>query len=97
MGTENWQRAILLSKTMGFQMGMFFIWFSSSLICKSSMLELHMEKSLLSMFERSKDVGYVKQQVAKNGKGLVDVEDQEIVWDDKWVDGKWVLLLLYLR
>ena len=40
--------------------------------------------------ERSKDVGYVKQQVAKKGKGLVDVEDQEIVCDGKWVDGKWV-------
>ncbi|WJZ99338.1 hypothetical protein VitviT2T_017789 [Vitis vinifera] len=39
--------------------------------------------------ERSRDVGYVKQQVAKNGKGLVDVEDQEIVWDDNVLDKIW--------
>lgn len=36
--------------------------------------------------ERSRDVGYVKQQVAKKGKGLVDVEDQEIVCDGKRVE-----------
>ena len=29
--------------------------------------------------ERSRDVGYVKQKVAKKGKGLNDIEDQEIV------------------
>ena len=40
--------------------------------------------------ERSRDVGYVKQQVAKKEKGLVNVENQEIMCDGKWVDGKWI-------
>lgn len=36
--------------------------------------------------ERSRDVGYVKQQIAKKGKGLIEVEDQEIVYDGEQVE-----------
>ena len=68
MGTKNWQGAILLSETMGFQMGMFFIWFSGSLICKSSMLGLHMEKSLLSMLRGPGMWGMLSNRVLRRGK-----------------------------
>lgn len=36
--------------------------------------------------ERSRDVRYVKQQVAKKEKGLIDIEDQEIVCDGERVE-----------
>ena len=68
MGTKNWQGTILLSGTMGFQMGMFFIWFSSSLNCKSSMLGLHMEKSLLSMLRGPRMWGMLSSRLLRRGK-----------------------------
>ncbi|PRQ49202.1 putative 1-phosphatidylinositol 4-kinase [Rosa chinensis] len=33
--------------------------------------------------ERGKDVGYVKQKIAKNSKEFVDLEEQEVVLDGK--------------
>ncbi|XP_024024182.1 phosphatidylinositol 4-kinase gamma 3 [Morus notabilis] len=31
--------------------------------------------------EKSRNVGYVKQQIAKKGKGLIDIKDQELICD----------------
>ncbi|XP_061996003.1 phosphatidylinositol 4-kinase gamma 4-like [Rosa rugosa] len=40
-------------------------------------------KELTFHVERGKDVGYVKQKIAKNSKEFVDLEEQEVVLDGK--------------
>lgn len=36
--------------------------------------------------ERGRNVGYVKQQLAKKGKGLVDLKNQELIFDGEELD-----------
>ncbi|GAB4861588.1 Phosphatidylinositol 4-kinase gamma 4 [Ancistrocladus abbreviatus] len=38
-------------------------------------------KELVFHAERSRDMSYVKRQIAKRGKGLVDIDDQELICD----------------
>ncbi|XP_031269235.1 phosphatidylinositol 4-kinase gamma 3 [Pistacia vera] len=38
--------------------------------------------------ERSRNVGYVKQQIAKKGNGLVDLKDQELICDGEELEDK---------
>ncbi|XP_044506479.1 phosphatidylinositol 4-kinase gamma 3 [Mangifera indica] len=38
--------------------------------------------------ERSRNVGYVKQQIAKKGKGLIDLKDQELICDGEELEDK---------
>ncbi|KAF8413330.1 hypothetical protein HHK36_001309 [Tetracentron sinense] len=38
--------------------------------------------------ERSRNVGYVKQQIVKKGKGFVDLKDQELICNGKKLDDK---------
>ncbi|KAJ8638796.1 hypothetical protein MRB53_015490 [Persea americana] len=38
--------------------------------------------------ERSRTVGYVKQKIAKKGKGIVDVDDQELICDGEKLEDR---------
>ncbi|KAF6136159.1 hypothetical protein GIB67_001568 [Kingdonia uniflora] len=41
--------------------------------------------------ERNRNVGYVKQQIAKKGEVVVDVDDQELICDGERLDDKWLV------
>ncbi|KAF5184978.1 Phosphatidylinositol 4-kinase gamma [Thalictrum thalictroides] len=41
--------------------------------------------------ERSRNVGYVKQQIAKKGKGFVDVKEQELICNGEKLDDQWLI------
>lgn len=41
--------------------------------------------------ERSKNVGYVKEQIAKQGKGFVDVKGRELVCNGEKLDDQWLI------
>ncbi|PIA48970.1 hypothetical protein AQUCO_01300086v1 [Aquilegia coerulea] len=41
--------------------------------------------------EKSRNVGYVKQQIAKKGKGFVDVKEQELICNGEKLDDQWLI------
>eukprot|EP00262_Sarcandra_glabra_P017053 TRINITY_DN571_c0_g1_i1.p1 TRINITY_DN571_c0_g1~~TRINITY_DN571_c0_g1_i1.p1 ORF type:complete len:585 (+),score=100.41 TRINITY_DN571_c0_g1_i1:551-2305(+) len=48
-------------------------------------------KDLEFHVERCRNVGYVKQQIAKRGKGFVDLKDQELICNGEKLDDKWLV------
>ncbi|KAF9616390.1 hypothetical protein IFM89_029644, partial [Coptis chinensis] len=41
--------------------------------------------------ERNRNVGYVKEQIAKKGKGFVDAKDQELICNGEKLDDQWLI------
>ncbi|XP_042481139.1 phosphatidylinositol 4-kinase gamma 4-like [Macadamia integrifolia] len=48
-------------------------------------------KDLEFHVERSRSIAYIKQQIAKKGKGFVDLKDQELICDGEELEDQWLI------